>query len=156
MNGPSVIDRMTAALADLAWRWRGKRMPKAFYLTASDWAAFEATNPPSGRFPFGNNPTIWRDEPTLQGVPVRISKAPESRLYDHTTTGRPIPRDLNAPPRPKVATEFDVPAEQVFSALDAISRTRALTDRESEALEAAMHGKVTLTRREAIRLRIGQ
>jgi hypothetical protein len=85
-----IAERIRAALADLHERWRGRRRPKAIYLAPPDWEEFLATDPPKGRFAFGNNPTVWRDEPTFDGVPVRPSKSGLSRLYDETTTGRVI------------------------------------------------------------------
>lgn len=88
-----ILDRLDAALADLEKRWQSRRRPKAFYLVPEDWAAFMATNPPTQRFPFGNNPTVYRDEPAHHGVPVRqcIGKAAASRLYDHSSSGRAVP-----------------------------------------------------------------
>lgn len=86
-----VTERMADALHRLAKHWSGKRRPKAFYLVGPDWDEFRAANPPTARFPFGNNPTIYRDEPVYEGVPVRPTGAKASRLYDHTTQGRDLP-----------------------------------------------------------------
>lgn len=105
--------------------------------------------------------TVWNlvpaREPSLEGVPVRASKnvhPRNSKLYDHTTTGRPIPGSYRAPnPQNERA---DLQPERVFEALDKLSRTRALTNHESEALEAAMDGRVIITKREAARLGIGR
>lgn len=152
-----VVDRMAQALADLGQRWRGKRIPKAFYLSTGDWAEFTAVERPTVETIFGNNPPKLRTDPAFAGVPVRPSKSTgetASRLYDHASYGHTLPPipGCSVPPRPVPP----LPAEQVFAALDILSRSRALTDRESEALEAAMKGRVILTRREAVRLQKAQ
>lgn len=151
-----ILDCMADALATLKKRWP-TRKPKAFYLGPDDWADFmaSASERATVRVAFGNNPRVWRDEPAFNDVPVRESRnvpPRQSRLYDDTTTGhpiRPVPskkqRDLE---------RSDIPADQVFAALDQISRTRALTEHESIALEAAMNGRVILTKRDAARLGI--
>lgn len=149
----SVLDRMTAALASLTERWGGRRAPKAFYLSPADWAEFTATDHPTVSVMWGNNPPKLRADPAFNGVPVRQTKSVgevASRLYDHASYGHTLPpsagrvKQTRSPP--------PLPADQVFAALDALSRTRALTDRESLALEAAMKGKVLLSQREAVRL----
>lgn len=152
MSRPAICERMDGALADLSARYHGKRLPKAFYLNADDWAAFQATNPPMIETVWGNNPPQHLTEPAFEGIPVRETESPHSRLYDHTKAGRSMPVDPHALPAPKRRLEFDIPADAVFSVLDKLSRTRALTNRESLALAAAMKGRVLLSRREAARL----
>lgn len=85
-----IANRMAKGLAALGAHWKGNRRPKAFYLIADDWAEFMTTKPPTIRTMFGNNPPRERLDPAFDGVPVRESKGKESRLYDHTTTGRSI------------------------------------------------------------------
>lgn len=90
---PAIIERMDVGLAKLQEKHGARRRPKAFYLGPADWADFSATDPPTKRFPRGNNPTVWGSEPTYEGLPVRASKnVPDrqSKLYDHTSTGRVI------------------------------------------------------------------
>lgn len=149
----TILERMAASLEALDRTFDGRRKAKAFYLNALDFDRFEATNPPIETFPFGNNPPEQRDEPAFRGLPVRLSRAAVSRLYDWTTTGRPIPVDETDP---VVSTKglSDIPADEIEAALDAISRTRALTEIESIALEAAMKGRVVLSKRDAARLGI--
>lgn len=150
-----ILDCMAEALAKLATRWP-KRSPKAFYLGPDDWTDFivSAEVHATVRVPFGNNPTVWRTELAFNGVPVRESKnvpPRQSRLYDDATIGHPIR------PMPKRKADngpADIPADQVLDALDRISRTRALTDHESLALEAALKGRVILSKRNAARLGI--
>jgi hypothetical protein len=85
-------DRMDAAMADLERRWKGKRRPKAFYLTQEDFDAFMATDPPTVETTFGNNPPQRWTEPAYRGVPVRLTKSRTSRLYDDPTAqGRALP-----------------------------------------------------------------
>lgn len=156
MSATPILDRMAAALADLAERWNGKRRPKAFYLGPDDWADFIATRPPTISTIRNREPAV---EPGFENVPVRASKnvpPRQSRIYDHSGAGRPIPVDPSVTPAPRrpALVSSDVSADEVFAALDAISRTRALTESESEALEAAMHGRITLTTRDAARLGI--
>lgn len=149
----SVSDRMAAALDDLGQRWKGRRFPKAFYLSQADWAEFTSVERPTVETVWGNNPPQPRTDPSFNNVPVRPSKSAgdySSRLYDHSGYGFALPVDSTKRPTLKVVPEL--PADQVFSALDALSRTRALSDRESDALEAAMRGVVILTQREALRL----
>lgn len=88
----TILERLDRALAELEAHWTGRRKPKAFYLSPADWAEWRAatSNPPIVRVPFGNNPTVWRDEPAYRDVPVRESRSSQSRLYDDTTTGRAI------------------------------------------------------------------
>lgn len=85
-----VLQRMSAANDALFRSYSGKRYPKAFYLTPDDWSAFMATNPPTGRFPWANNPTVWRTEPKFGSAPVRESTGKRSRLYDNTGAGRTV------------------------------------------------------------------
>ena len=149
-----ILDRMDAALASLAERWGGRRIPKAFYLGAVDWDEFEElTDGTTVTLPWGNNPVKPRTDPAFRGLPVRQSKSVgeySSRLYDHSSYGHTLPL---APDQPKPARPVPpLPADQVFAALDRLSRTRALTDVESVALEQAMKGRVVISRREAIRL----
>jgi hypothetical protein len=87
----AVHHRLECALATLEQRWRGKRRPKAFYLNASDWNAFIASDPPTIDTMFGNNPPRRVTDPAFRGVPVRESTSKLSRLYDHTTAGRVLP-----------------------------------------------------------------
>jgi hypothetical protein len=85
-------DRMDAAMADLERRWKGKRRPKAFYLTQEDFDAFMATDPPTVETTFGNNPPQRWTEPAYRDVPVRLTKSRTSRLYDDPTAqGRALP-----------------------------------------------------------------
>lgn len=93
MTAASIRDRMDVALDRLERHSRGRRRPKAFYLSADDWVAFEATSPPRARFAFGNNPPVYREEPQFRGLPIRRTRSATapSRLYDHTSTGRAIP-----------------------------------------------------------------
>lgn len=85
--------RMDEALDRLRSRWP-KRRPKAFYLGPGDWEAFMATDPPTIRTMWGNNPPQPRTDPAFREIPVRQSTAKglpgASRLYDNTTCGRPI------------------------------------------------------------------
>lgn len=89
------VDRMHAALHELGTRTDGRRRPKAFYLGPADWDEFRAAGTwPLVETTFGNNPPVIRSEPAFHGVPVRPSKnvAPRnSKLYDHTGTGRMLP-----------------------------------------------------------------
>lgn len=88
----TILDRMGAALVQLALSYAGRRLPKAFYLNEEDWSEFEATEPTekvSG--PWGNNPPVIVTDPGFRGVPVRSSASRTSRLYDDTTSGRPLP-----------------------------------------------------------------
>jgi hypothetical protein len=87
--------RMSLAIAQLEAKWGGKRKPKAFYLNADDWAVFNVMHdelPTFVRVPFGNNPTVWRDEPAYCCLPVRPSKSTISKLYNHTTQGSVLPQ----------------------------------------------------------------
>lgn len=157
MSAVSLSERMEAALSNLEERWRGRRQAKAFYLSEADWAEFISVERPTVQTMFGNNPPTLRTDPAFNGVPVRQSKSSgeaTSRLYDHASYGHPLPPDPRRPPSSRNVPAL--PADRVFSALDALSRTRALTDRESLVLEAAMKGRVILNRREAIRLRLAQ
>lgn len=86
----SVVQRMGAALDRLEKQWSGRRRPKAFYLIADDWREFTATNPPTIRTMFGNNPPRERIDPAFRNIPVRESTGKASRLYDNTSTGRDI------------------------------------------------------------------
>jgi hypothetical protein len=150
-----IASRMAAALASLQEKWGGRRLPKAFYLSEADWTEFSAGEWPTVQTMWGNNPPKLRTDPAFNGVPVRASKSSgetASRLYDHSSYGHSLQSAEPASPRPA----SPLPAEQVFAALDALSRKRALTDRESRALEAAMKGQVILSSRDALRLRIGQ
>jgi hypothetical protein len=91
----TVTVRMTEALAVLLAKYRGHRIPKAFYLGPDDYADFMATDPPTGEFPWGNNPTKTVVEPAFERVPVRLSKnvpPRQSRLYDHCGYGKLIPQ----------------------------------------------------------------
>lgn len=151
------LEAMAEALVRLAEHWTGQRRPKVFYLGPDDWADFMATDPPTVMTTFRNEP---QDAPSFDGVPVRQSfNVPprQSRLYDNTGTGRLIRPD---PPRegkfpgPRFPDRADIPAGEVLDALDKLSRTRALTDHESLALEAAMKGRCILTKRDAARLGI--
>jgi hypothetical protein len=81
---------MAAALTALDLRWKGKRLPKAFYLNADDWRHFMATRPGTVETMFGNNPPVLVKDAAFQDIPVRESTARVSRLYDHTSTGRGI------------------------------------------------------------------
>lgn len=151
-----ILERMTEALRDLEKRWRGRRTPKAFYLGPDDWTDFLATDPPSIETTFNREPAV---EPGFENVPVRASRnvpARQSRLYDSTTTGYLLPRTPKYPRRklPAPPERADISPAEVEAALDAISRTRALTDSESDALEAAIKGRVILTKRDAARLGI--
>lgn len=93
MPSDTIEDRMAAALDGLRVR-HPKRGAKAFYLSPTDWDEFMAKDRPTGRFPWGNNPTKWRSEPTFRAVPVRQSTGKglpgASRLYDTTASGRLI------------------------------------------------------------------
>lgn len=147
----AILDRMDAALARLAER---NRAPKAFYLGPSDWAEFEAAADLTATvtLPWGNNPVQMRTDPAFKDVPVRQSKSTTtdgSNLYDLYGYGHPLAIVPGREPRPMPANRT---ADQVAAALDALSRTRALTDGESIALEQALKGRVS--RREAIRLGI--
>jgi hypothetical protein len=86
----SVVSRMEQSLRDLDRRWKGKRLPKAFYLCPDDWLAFAATDPPTVETMWGNNPPTKVTDLAFQDLPVRQSTAKVSRLYDHTSTGRAI------------------------------------------------------------------
>lgn len=143
-----ITDQMSDALHSLEQRWRGKRRPKAFYLGPDEYAAFMATDPPTIETVWGNNPPKDRIEPSFRNLPVREAKGLECRLYDHCSYGHPF----GAKRDPEAMS--DIPVDKVFDALDRISRTRALTNKESLALEAAMKGKVVLTKRDAARLGI--
>lgn len=90
MSKRPILERLAAELATLETRTKGRRRPKAFYLTAEDWAEFEATKPPTIRVTWGNNPPKGRDDLAFRDIPVLPSSASISRLYDHTTTGRPV------------------------------------------------------------------
>jgi hypothetical protein len=85
----TIDQRMELALAKLAEQW-GSRRPKAFYLNEADWDEFMAKARETCVVPFGNNPVEQREDPAFKDIPVRQSTAKQSRLYDHTTTGRPI------------------------------------------------------------------
>jgi hypothetical protein len=84
-----IIARMEETAALLVQRWP-RRSVKAFYLCEEDHAEFMATNPATGRFPWGNNPTVWLIEPMHCLAPVRLSKAAISRLYSNIGSGRII------------------------------------------------------------------
>lgn len=89
-----ILDRMNDCLRQLQERYP-KRRPKAFYLRDDDWLAFKGTEPGTIRTMFGNNPPRPRLDLEHKGVPVRefTGKGPgQSRLYDDTTTGRPLPQ----------------------------------------------------------------
>ena len=87
----AILDRLRAALLDLNTRSNGKRRPKAFYLSPSDWTEFQATTDGAAVCTsFGNNPRVWRDDAAFGGIPVRQSKSLKSRLYDHTSVGRVV------------------------------------------------------------------
>jgi hypothetical protein len=91
-----ITERMAEMLTDLEARWKGKRRPKAFYLSPMDWAGFMATEPPTVRTMWGNNPPKPRVDPAFKGIPVRSSMGKglpgTSRLYDNTATGWALPR----------------------------------------------------------------
>lgn len=147
-----IVDRMDKALAALDLAYHGKRKPKAFYLGPADWLDFEATDPGDVVAIFNHEE---RTEPGYRGVAVRASKnvAPhQSSLYDETGHGRPLPPFDGK--RPERSPRSDIPAEDVFAALDTISRTRALSETESRALEAAMKGRVVISKRDAARMGI--
>jgi hypothetical protein len=86
----SILDRMAQSLRDLDRRYMGKRLPKAFYLQHGDWVDFMATDPATVETIWGNNPPTKVTDPAFQDLPVRLSAAQVSRLYDHTSTGRVI------------------------------------------------------------------
>lgn len=101
----TTVERMEAALQLLAKRWP-RRAPKAFYLGPADWEEFMATNPPTGVFPWGNNPVKQRTDPVFQGFPVRASEnvlPRRSKLYDNTGSAHPLPESELPPRKPKVA-----------------------------------------------------
>lgn len=90
-SGRPIIERMAEALHQLHNHWSGKRRPKAFYLGPDDWLEFMATDRPNVETVWNNEPSV---EPAFNDVPVRASKnvpPRQSRLYDHTTTGRMLP-----------------------------------------------------------------
>ncbi len=150
-----ILDCMAEGLDDLAGKFKGKRQPKAFYLGPDDWADFMATNPPTISTTFKCEPAL---EPGFRDIPVRQSlNVPprQSRLYDSTSTGRPIRPAVKRDPNRIILPELaDIEPAVVFAALDQISRARALTEHESLALEAVMKGRVIITKREAARLGI--
>lgn len=153
----TILERMDRALLDLAERWGGRRAPKAFYLGPADWDEFEklADLACTVTLPFGNNPPQMRTDPAFKDVPVRQSKAVgehSSRLYDHASYGHPLWRKDDPAAPPRTTSPPPLLADQLVEKLDAISRTRALTEPESVALEHALKGRVVISQREAIRL----
>lgn len=89
----TITDRMAKSLYDLASKWHGRRKPKAFYLAREDYLSFLATAPKDRvTFPFGNNPTVMREDFGYDGVPVRESTTDtaRSRLYSDTGSGTEI------------------------------------------------------------------
>lgn len=94
-----ILERMADAKARMLI---ANRIPKAFYLRPGDHAEFmsvaeQSTSVVIGRFAWANNPTVWRDEPTFDGIPVRASvpgaNSPgHSRLYNTVGTARPVPQ----------------------------------------------------------------
>lgn len=81
---------MEKAIRRLDKQWGGRRTPKAFYLNRADWAEFIAANPPTVRVLWGNNPPIWRDDPSFKGVPVRETDSASSRLYNSSGGGNAV------------------------------------------------------------------
>ena len=140
MSEPAIIGQMRAALEELQARWGGRRRPKAFYLGPADWEDFIATGPPEKATTHNLQPA-W--EPVFSDVPVRPSKnvpPRQSRLYDHSGTGRSLSGAAKAA-APQRSNRWREEADILAPYLDELSRERALEDWESEALEAAIRAQ---------------